>query len=147
MALGGPDTRVRMIAIKQQSGIPLTDKEVKRLAQRQSVEAMYARNGWSGNGGMQGAYNDASGHLQARSMANSIGRIQGEYGENAVAGVQKYNREDLIDRDRLNKANIEGRKQMMEAFEAVKKHDADLGALELIASSITLEATISGAAS
>lgn len=109
MALGGPDTRLRMIAIKQQSGIPLTDKEVKRLAQRQSVEAMYARNGWSGNGGMQGAYNDASGHFQARSMANSIGRIQGEYGENAVASVQKYNREDLIDRDRLNKANIEGR--------------------------------------
>ena len=109
MALVGPDTRLRMIAIKQQSGIPLNDKEVKRLARRQSVEAMYARNGWNSNGGMQGAYNDASGHFQARSMANSIGRIQGEYGENAVAGVQKYNREDLIDRDRLNKANIEGK--------------------------------------
>lgn len=109
MALTGPDTQLRMIAIKQQSGMPLTDKEVKRLARRQSVEAMYARNGWNSNGGMQSAYNDASGHFQARSMANNIGRIQGEYGENAVASVQNYNREDLIDRDRLNKANIEGK--------------------------------------
>lgn len=126
MALGGPDTGLRMIAIKQQSGIPLTDKEVKRLARRQSVEAMYVRNGWNGNGGMQSAYNDTSGHFQARSMANSIGRIQGEYGENAVAGVQKYNREDLIDRDRLNKANIEGRLLSNQHQQFVNDHQEDV---------------------
>lgn len=54
-----------------------------------------------------------------------------------VQFTHMYNYNPLSAKD-ITKANIEGRKQMMEAFEAVKKHDADLGALELIASSITL---------
>jgi hypothetical protein len=95
MALGGPDTGLRMIAIKQQSGIPLTDKEVKRLARRQSVEAMYIRNGWGVNGGMQSAYNDASGHFQARSMANNIGGMQAQYGDANVGAVQGINMDRL----------------------------------------------------
>ena len=95
MALTGPDTQLRMIAIKQQSGMPLTDKEVKRLARRQSVEAMYARNGWLGQNNMQGAYNDASGHFQARSRANNIGSMQAQYGDANVGAVQGINMDRL----------------------------------------------------
>jgi hypothetical protein len=120
MALGGPDTRLRMIAIKQQSGMPLTDKEIKRLAQRQSVEAMHQRNGWGVANGMTGAYNDASGHFQARSRANALGGIQAQYGDANVGTAQGLNLERL----RIAKDNDLLHLSMNNSRSSMLHHDA-----------------------
>ena len=54
-----------------------------------------------------------------------------------VQFTHMYNYNPLSAKD-ITEASIEGRKQMIEAFEALKEHDTELGELELIASSATL---------
>ena len=137
--LGGVGKHTRIAMLKQASGQPLTRGEMQRLAGRMAVEAKYKANGWNINGGgLDTIHSELAAGDQAKARARELGGIQARYGDNAISGVQKYNREDLIDRDRLNKANVEGQlwRNKQEQFKAenqrevygrgVEKHNSEM---------------------
>nr|DAQ72554.1 MAG TPA: hypothetical protein [Caudoviricetes sp.] len=112
--LDAPDTRLRMIAIKQMQGQALNPRELKRLAQRQGVEANHGAGKSDMAGSMDGAYKTASAPNFARAYAHAsggeIGTTNARYGEGSLPTVQGLNRERLLREKVLGNLSIERNK-------------------------------------
>ena len=112
--LDAPDTRLRMIAIKQMQGQALNPRELKRLAQRQGVESNHGAGKSDMAGSMDGAYKTASAPNFARAYAGAsggeIGTINARYGEGSLSAVQGLNRERLLREKELGNLSIERNK-------------------------------------
>lgn len=112
--LDRPDRALRKIAIKQMAGQPLNNRELTRLASRQGVEMRYAENGNKNFGSIASAYEAAGAPLAIRNRlaaaGSALGRINAEYGENSLQGVQQLNRERLLRERELGNLSVERNK-------------------------------------
>jgi len=111
--IDAPDLKLRTIALKMQTGAPLTQKELRRFAVRQGIEQQYANsNDHLFKGKLSGLFGlDMSPRAQmnfAAAKSASLGTLDGRYGDFKFG--QQFNRASALNEHKRQELGLEGQR-------------------------------------
>lgn len=112
-SIDAPDLKLRTIALKMQTGAPLTQKELRRFAVRQGIEQQYANsNDHMFKGKLSGLFGlDMSPRAQmnfAAAKSAAQGTIDGRYGDFKFG--QQFNRASALNEHKRQELGLNGQR-------------------------------------